>query len=265
VAHAINSTGQVAGLSFLANGASHAFVFSNGMYDLGTLGGTTSIATSINNSGQVVGYSDTAGNTATHAFFYDGATMHDLGTLGGTSSYAASLNNAGQVAGDSQTAGDAAQHAFVYEGTTLLGTATLSNGYASIQTTALPVGSNSITVVYGGDGNFVGTTSAALAITIKQASTTTELSASNATAANGTPMTLTATVLPERPGSGTPTGTVSFWDGSTLLGTVNLNDGGVAKLTYKFSVIGKHKITAVYNGDANFLTGTSAVLTETIT
>ena len=81
---------------------------------------------------------------------------------------------------------------------------------------------------------------------------------------HGTAVTLTATVLPGSPGSGTATGTVSFWDGSTLLGTVNLS-GGVAQLTFKFTVIGKHKITAVYNGDTNFLPGTSAVLTETIT
>ena len=80
-------------------------------------------------------------------------------------------------------------------------------------------------------------------------------------------MSLTAaasTVLAASPGSGLPTGTVSFWDGSTLLQTVTLS-GGVAKLTYSFSVIGKHKITAVYNGDTDFLPGTSAVLTETIT
>jgi hypothetical protein len=57
---------------------------------------------------------------------------------------------------------------------------------------------------------------------------------------------------------------VSFWDGSTLLGTVNLS-GGVAQLTWSFSVTGKHKIKAVYNGDADFLSGTSAVLTQTIT
>jgi hypothetical protein len=57
---------------------------------------------------------------------------------------------------------------------------------------------------------------------------------------------------------------VSFWDGSTLLGTVNLS-GGVAQLSFTFTVTGKHKIKAVYNGDANFLSSTSAALTETIT
>jgi hypothetical protein len=151
-----------------------------------------------------------------------------------------------------------------YDGTTLLGTATLSNGVAKLKTTALSVGTNSITVVYDGDGNFLSTTSAAQAITVKQDPTTWTLTSSSATAAQGTPVTFSATVLPATPGSGTPTGTVSFWDGSTLLGTVNLS-GGVAQLTYAFTVIGEHKIKAVYNGDADFLPGTSAVLTETIT
>jgi hypothetical protein len=52
-------------------------------------------------------------------------------------------------------------------------------------------------------------------------------------------------------------------DGSTFLGMVNLT-GGVARLTTHFSVSGKHKITAVYTGDADFLQAISAVLTETI-
>lgn len=71
-------------------------------------------------------------------------------------------------------------------------------------------------------------------------------------------------MLPVAPGSGTPTGTVSFWDGSTLLGTVNVS-GGVAQLAYTFSVAGKHQIEAVYNGDSEFLSSISAVLTETVT
>jgi hypothetical protein len=151
-----------------------------------------------------------------------------------------------------------------YDGTTKLGTAPLSNGVASIKTTALAVSSNSITVVYGGDVNFLGTTSAALSLTVRQDATRAVVTSSSATAQHGTAVTLTATVLAGVPGSGTPTGTVSFWDGSTLLNTVNLS-GGVAQLTYSFSGIGIHKIKAVYNGDADFLSTTSAVLTETIT
>jgi hypothetical protein len=150
-----------------------------------------------------------------------------------------------------------------YDGTTLLGTATLSNNTASIKTTALSVGANVITVVYGGDSDFQGTTSPPLAVAVKPDSTKTSLSSSSTTAAHGTPVTFAATVLPVSPGSGVPTGTVSFWDGSTFLGTVSLSNG-IAALTYRFQTTGKHKITAVYNGDVNFLSSTSSMLTETI-
>jgi len=51
-------------------------------YRPGTLGGSYSFATGINNSGQVVGDSRLTGNNVTNAFLYDGTGMHDLGTLG---------------------------------------------------------------------------------------------------------------------------------------------------------------------------------------
>jgi probable HAF family extracellular repeat protein len=85
------------------------------MSDLGTLGGS-SVASGINNSGQVVGYSYTSGSGVYHAFLYSGGVMSDLGTLGGGVSLASGINNSGQVVGDSQTTGNEAFHAFLYSG-----------------------------------------------------------------------------------------------------------------------------------------------------
>ena len=151
-----------------------------------------------------------------------------------------------------------------YDGTVSLGSATLDgSGVATLKTTALPVGSNSITVVYSGDSNFQNSTSAALAITVVQDGTKTQLTSSSSTASAGQSVTFTATVLPSSPGSGTPTGTVTFWNGSVELGTANLSNG-VAAFSYVFALPAKYKIHAVYNGDPDFVSSTSSVLTETI-
>jgi probable HAF family extracellular repeat protein len=69
-----------------------------GMQDLGTLGGSYSCAFAVNNSGQIVGYSETASGEY-HAFIWQNGVMRDLGTLGGSGSEAWGINNAGQVVG----------------------------------------------------------------------------------------------------------------------------------------------------------------------
>jgi probable HAF family extracellular repeat protein len=73
------------------------------MADLGTLGGSLSVALGINDSGQVAGWSDT--DSVEHAFLWtESGGMKDLGTLGGGFSGAIGINNSGQVVGESETA-----------------------------------------------------------------------------------------------------------------------------------------------------------------
>ncbi len=71
------------------------------MNDLGTLGGTDSVANAINDHGAVVGFSNVASDAATHAFLYSHGKMTDLGTLGGRDSEAAAINDQGVVVGAS--------------------------------------------------------------------------------------------------------------------------------------------------------------------
>jgi probable HAF family extracellular repeat protein len=113
---AINASGQVVGLSYVAENVIHAFHYDGAMHDLGTLGGTNAYAYGINDSGVIVGLSNFAAqNPATHAYRYDG-TMHDLGTLGGTNSSAMAINNNGWITGSANIAGDLESHAYIYDG-----------------------------------------------------------------------------------------------------------------------------------------------------
>ena len=99
-------------------------------------------------------------------------------------------------------------------------------------------------------------------LTVTQAGSTTALTASGNTVNPGATLTLTATVASAT--SGTPTGTVSFYDGSTLLDTATLT-AGVAAYSTTALLSGTHTITAVYSGDTNFTaSSTSSALTITV-
>ena len=82
----------------------HAFIWnsSSGLTDLGTLGGDTSYALGINDSGEVVGYSYLADNVTRHAFTWTASGgMVDLGTLpGGTWSQGEKINASGEISGE---------------------------------------------------------------------------------------------------------------------------------------------------------------------
>lgn len=96
--------------------------------------------------------------------------------------------------------------------------------------------------------------------TITLQTPTVALSSSAATAFTSNAVTFTATMTTA---GGSPTGTISFMDGSSELGTGTLASG-VATYTTSSLTAGTHSITAVYAGDDSFNSVTSAVVTETI-
>ena len=77
-------------------------------------------------------------------------------------------------------------------------------------------------------------------------------------------MLFTAQVSVVPPLTGTPTGTITFLNGTAVLGTATVDNAGQASLTASTLTVGPHAITARYNGDATFAGSVSPVLTETI-
>jgi hypothetical protein len=153
-----------------------------------------------------------------------------------------------------------------FDGGTSIGTGTLNvSGVATLITFALVQGTRSVTANYAGDANFSPSVSAAVSVQVNGGaliSTTTTLSGPT-TAVSGTSVTYSANVTPAS-GTAKPTGTVTFLDGATSLGTGTLSAAGVATLSTTALSAGAHTITAKYGGDANFATSTSSALTITI-
>ena len=167
------------------------------------------------------------------------------------------------VAAVSPAAGTATGTVSFFDGAPLLGTGTLTLGTATLSISSLAVGSNSITAVYNADTNFLTSTSSAVNQVVNQASTTTALTSSTNPSVFGQSVTFTATVAAVSPGAGTATGTVSFFDGATLLGAGTLTLG-TATLSISSLAVGSNSITAVYSGDLSFVTSTSSVVTQTV-
>jgi Bacterial Ig-like domain (group 3) len=150
------------------------------------------------------------------------------------------------------------------DGTTELGTIALTAGSASLSTSALTRGTHSITAKYSGDADFGTSTSAVTGQNVNQANTQTIVTASPSASMLGQSMTFTAQVSAAAPGSGTPTGSVTFLDGTTELGTVTLSSG-TASISTSALTLGSHSITAEYSGDTtDFLPSTSDVSVEVV-
>jgi hypothetical protein len=160
---------------------------------------------------------------------------------------------------------------FMDNDTNLGGPVALSSGTAAYTTSDLSVGIHAITAVYSGDDNFTNSSKtrwqavSGTADPTMNRATSLSLVLSPNPSAFGRSVTLRATVKSSViPRPGIPTGTVEFWDGTTLLGSATLNRYGTA--TLKVSSLGArtHTITAVYSGDANFLPSTSAALPQVV-
>ncbi len=129
---------------------------------------------------------------------------------------------------------------------------------ATLTTSALTPGSHSIIAAYAGNGDYAVATSPSPAqVTVTEATPKVAVTLSSSSVNVGQPVTFTATVSGP-PGAAAPTGTVTFFDRSTPLGTpvpLATTAGAstaIAALTTSALAAGSHAITATYNGNADY-------------
>jgi hypothetical protein len=127
---------------------------------------------------------------------------------------------------------------------------------------SLGVGDHALTAVFAGNDDFSTSTSAVAAETVIRACSATALRASVNPALRGQTVTFTATVTAIAPGAGTPTGTVTLFDGAAFLGTAAVGADGRATFAASFATAGGHAITTIYSGDRNFKGSSQVVALE---
>ena len=148
-----------------------------------------------------------------------------------------------------------------FDGATSLGSGALSGGVATLSTSNLTSGTHSITATYGGNANYNVSTSTAVSETVNtgaKTNTATSLGSNPNPSTSGQLVTFTATVSPSA-----ASGTVTFFDGASSLGSGALS-GGVATLSTSSLTVGAHSITASYGGDNSYNVSTSPAVSETV-
>jgi hypothetical protein len=152
------------------------------------------------------------------------------------------------------------------DGDVVLGTVgTGDNGTATFTTSFAAAGSHVITAVFpGGVLSFLAssqTLTEQVNAPAAHKATTTALVASVNPVRVGHAVTFTATVR-DPSGTGTPTGTVTFFVGNTVVARVTLDANGQARFTRVFSRTGRFTIRAVYSGDVNFDTSSQSLIEQ---
>jgi autotransporter-associated beta strand protein len=139
-----------------------------------------------------------------------------------------------------------------YANGTAIGTAGLNGGLATFTYSGLGVGADTITASYGGDADFLTSTSSsagAVTVSVGQAATTTTLGVSAAKAA--TPLTFTAAVASTM--GAVPGGSVTFYVDGVAVGSAAVGTNGLASFVYSAGVSqGYHTITAVYGANTDY-------------
>lgn len=272
ILNSVNSSGEIVGIFTDGNYVFHGYLrAANGSItaidgpNAGTAAEQGTGALAINASGLIAGtYADS--NSVLHGFLYDSSALTATTTTltpaptPNPSVYQEPVTLTAAVSSSGGTPANGENVTFM-SGTTSLGTAQLTSGTASLTTTDLPVGTDSITAVYGGDSGLAGSTSAAVSQTVNKASSSTVLTSSPNPSVSGQSVTLTANISGQF--SGVATGTVTFYNGGTSLGSASVSSNAATLATSALPV-GADSITAVYSGDTDFTGSTSSAVSQVV-
>jgi hypothetical protein len=182
----------------------------------------------------------------------------------GTSVFGQSVTFTAIVSANSPSSGIPTGTVTFLDGSTVVGTATLdSTGKATFSSSGLSLGTHTIVMSYGGDTDYVASTGQMTQSVNPAASSKTTVTSSASTSVYGQLVTFTATVGGTTSGLGIPTGTATFMDGGTILGTVALGSTGKATFSTAALVAGSHTITVTYSGATAFAASSGRV-TQTV-
>jgi hypothetical protein len=145
----------------------------------------------------------------------------------------------------------------------ILATVPLANGVATFTSSLLPIGTDTVAVIYSGDTNFDSNGGSTTEVVSGFNSSSVLTSTPNPSYAGQT-VTITATVT----GIGSavvPAGTVTFYDSATVIGQGILNASGHATMTTSTLSLGLHDLSFVYSGDLGFYASTSPPVVQSVT
>jgi hypothetical protein len=137
-----------------------------------------------------------------------------------------------------------------YDGSKALGSATINRNRALFIIRSLPVGTHSISAVYGGDANYTGSMSALVSQKVQPTTSSASLNSSSDPSHRSQMVVFTATVSGQY--GGFPSGSVTFKDGNTTLQTMSLSQGSAQYSTGNLRA-GSHQIGVIYGGNGDFL------------
>ena len=146
----------------------------------------------------------------------------------------------------------------ILEGTRTVATGPVTAGHALVTLPQQTIGSHSLHAVYSGASDYLTSSSATAALTVHQAISRTALTASATKVKAGTAITLKAVTTVLAPGVSAINGTVTFYDGSTSLGTYPTH-GTVSRGSVR-PTAGAHRYRAVFHGSPTLSTSLGVVI-----